>query len=157
MTDQHCTSSGRASVTSTQPDVSNVFAVVWDREAVLWHVTIDGEPIADEAGNRLGWARFNDAYDAKDAYEREARRAPQASVTAVRSVVPTVGAWVVDTRNDRVAVVTDVLLGRLYLRKLCGGVEWDAMPAHVRPATEQERLSARVAEANLRSRIGGAA
>jgi hypothetical protein len=60
-----------------------------------------------------------------------------------------------DTRTDRTAVVLDVLSGRLYLRKPGGGVEWEAMPAQVRPATEREVLSARVAEANLRSRVGG--
>ena len=70
---------------------------------------------------------------------------------------PAIGSWVVDTRMERTAVVSDVISGRLYLRRPGGGVEWDAMPAHVRPATEQEQLSARVAEANQRSRFGGVA
>ncbi|QMU80394.1 hypothetical protein GXW83_19110 [Streptacidiphilus sp. PB12-B1b] len=61
-----------------------------------------------------------------------------------------------DTRTDRVALVVDVLYGRVYLRKAGGGTEWEAMPAHLRPATAREELSARVAEINFRSRAGGA-
>ncbi|MFI6084145.1 hypothetical protein ACIBBB_24720 [Streptomyces sp. NPDC051217] len=38
------------------------------------------------------------------------------------------------------------------LRPLGGGREWDADPAHVRPPTPAELLSARVADANARSR-----
>lgn len=75
-------------------------------------------------------------------------------MAAERPGVPAVGSWVVDTRTDRIAVVLDVLFGRVYLRRAGGGVEWEAMPAHVRPATEREELSARVAEANLQSRSG---
>ncbi|MBW8735650.1 MAG: hypothetical protein JF621_00440 [Streptomyces turgidiscabies] len=40
------------------------------------------------------------------------------------------------------------------LRPVCGGTEWDAAPAHVRPATPAERLSARTARENARSRGG---
>ncbi|MFH9466237.1 hypothetical protein ACH4LT_02910 [Streptomyces clavifer] len=40
----------------------------------------------------------------------------------------------------------------LQLRPLGGGREWDANPARVRPAAPAELLSARVAEANARSR-----
>ncbi|MDB1088107.1 hypothetical protein PJ985_11075 [Streptomyces sp. ACA25] len=40
----------------------------------------------------------------------------------------------------------------LQLRPLRGGLEWDADPARVRPATTGERLSAAVAEANAASR-----
>ncbi|MEV2243202.1 hypothetical protein [Streptomyces sp. NPDC049970] len=42
----------------------------------------------------------------------------------------------------------------LQLRPLCGGREWDADPANVRPVGPAELLSARVAEANARSRTG---
>ena len=67
---------------------------------------------------------------------------------------PAVGEWVVDTRDDRTAFVKLVVDGRLYLRCPGGGIEWQAMPAHVRPATESEELSARVAERNAQSRQG---
>ena len=76
-------------------------------------------------------------------------------MTAERPSVPEIGAVIVDTRTDRTAVVTDVKAGRLYLRPPGWGEEWEAMPAHVRPATDHERLSARVAEQNLRSRMRG--
>ncbi|WSJ47848.1 hypothetical protein OG349_11035 [Streptomyces sp. NBC_01317] len=40
----------------------------------------------------------------------------------------------------------------LQLRPLGGGREWDADPTRVRPLTPTELLSARVSEANTRSR-----
>jgi hypothetical protein len=40
----------------------------------------------------------------------------------------------------------------LQLRPLGGGREWDADPAHVRPASRDELLSAQLAEVNARSR-----
>ncbi|MFJ8752762.1 hypothetical protein ACIREO_26005 [Streptomyces sp. NPDC102441] len=42
----------------------------------------------------------------------------------------------------------------LQLRPLGGGREWDADPARLRPLGPTELLSARVAEANARSRTG---
>jgi hypothetical protein len=68
-----------------------------------------------------------------------------------RPVAPAAGEWVVDTRDDRTGFVKAVVDGRLHLRSPSGGVEWQAMPAHVRPATKNESLSARVAEANAGS------
>ena len=143
---------GKEPATSIDPAQ---FAVIWDREVGRWRVTADGKPITDEAGNQRGWVRFNDAYDAKDAYERETPLKAQAPVSSAPPAAPAVGAWVVDTRTDRTALVAGVLSGRLYLRKPGGGTEWDAMPAHVRLATDHEQLSAQVAEANLRSRSRG--
>jgi hypothetical protein len=61
----------------------------------------------------------------------------------------------VDTRTERTAVVVDVCAGRLYLRSPELGEEWEAMPVHVRAATEAEQLSARVAELNHNSRARG--
>ncbi len=66
--------------------------------------------------------------------------------------VPHVGSFVVDTRTDRVARVIDVGDRRLYLRPPTGGVEWEALPQHVRATDPQEDLSARVAVENARSR-----
>ncbi|WP_239580556.1 hypothetical protein [Streptomyces sp. HB132] len=42
----------------------------------------------------------------------------------------------------------------LQLRPLGGGREWDADPSRLRPLDAAELLSARVAEANARSRKG---
>ncbi|WP_107097732.1 hypothetical protein [Streptomyces sp. WMMB 322] len=42
----------------------------------------------------------------------------------------------------------------LQLRPLSGGREWDADPNSIQPLSPAELLSARVAEANARSRTG---
>jgi len=68
---------------------------------------------------------------------------------------PAAGDWVVDTRTERSAVVVDIHAGRLYLRSPGLGEEWEALPVHVRAATEPEQLSARVAELNHNSRARG--
>lgn len=64
---------------------------------------------------------------------------------------PEIESLVVDTRSSRLAVVKDVRHHRLYLRPPGGGREWEAMPQHVRPADEQEKLRARVAAENADS------
>ncbi|MFD1828813.1 hypothetical protein ACFSJS_03915 [Streptomyces desertarenae] len=46
----------------------------------------------------------------------------------------------------------DVHPGRVWLRPLGGGREWDAEPHEVEPLTRREQLSARLAAANARSR-----
>jgi hypothetical protein len=67
---------------------------------------------------------------------------------------PGVGETVRDTGSDRVGVVMDHHGPYLQLRPLGGGCEWDAEPAHVESLSQAELLSARVAEANARSRRG---
>lgn len=131
------------------------FAVVWLREVRRWCVIADDEPLTDISGNPLNWIRFSDAYDAKQEREQAARAGASSDGSSADRRLPAVGPWIVDTRTDHVAIVAGVPLGRLYLRRPGGGVEWEAMPVQVRPATEHEQLSAKVAEANLRSRAGG--
>jgi hypothetical protein len=65
-----------------------------------------------------------------------------------------VGAAVYDNGSGRVGVVTGHEGPYLQLRPLGGGRKWDAHPTRVRPADPAELLSARVAEANARSRSG---
>ncbi|MEU6813133.1 hypothetical protein ABZ920_29960 [Streptomyces sp. NPDC046831] len=65
---------------------------------------------------------------------------------------PPPGTPVRDTARDRVGVVMGHEGPCLRLRPLSGGREWEADPAAVRPLTQAELLSARVAEANDRSR-----
>jgi hypothetical protein len=72
---------------------------------------------------------------------------PGAPATAVA-----VGAVVMDEERGRVGEVMDHQGGRLQLRPVRGGREWDAHPARVRPATTSERLSAAVAAVNAVSR-----
>lgn len=65
---------------------------------------------------------------------------------------PAVGDTVHDPARDRVGVVMGGVGPYLQLRPLGGGQEWDANPDQVRPLTPTELLSARVSEANTRSR-----
>ncbi|MTE19737.1 hypothetical protein F0L17_11495 [Streptomyces sp. TRM43335] len=69
-----------------------------------------------------------------------------------REPAPTVGAVARDLRDGRVGEVMDVLPGRIWLRPLGGGREWDAEPRQVESLTPREQLSARLAAANARSR-----
>ncbi|MFC8075321.1 hypothetical protein ACFUN8_07245 [Streptomyces sp. NPDC057307] len=72
---------------------------------------------------------------------------PPASPVGIR-----VGDTVHDPARDRVGVVMARQGPYYQLRPLGGGREWDADPARVRPLTPAELLSARVADANTRSR-----
>ncbi|MET8676834.1 hypothetical protein ABZW18_04305 [Streptomyces sp. NPDC004647] len=56
---------------------------------------------------------------------------------------------------DRVGVVMGQEGPYLQLRPLSGGREWDADPSRVQLLSPAELLSARVAEANARSRRDG--
>lgn len=65
-----------------------------------------------------------------------------------------VGTAVHDGDSGRVGLVMGHEGPCLQLRPLGGGREWDADPARLRPLDAAELLSARVAEANARSRTG---
>ncbi|MGY1500722.1 hypothetical protein ACW4TU_29785 [Streptomyces sp. QTS52] len=68
-------------------------------------------------------------------------------------LVPAPGTLVVDLRGEaRVGEFRGTAGPYWSLRPVCGGTEWDADPEHVRPATPAERLSARTARENARSR-----
>ncbi|TKA10807.1 hypothetical protein FCI23_14345 [Actinacidiphila oryziradicis] len=64
--------------------------------------------------------------------------------------VPVVGTLAVDTEQNRVGKVTALDGETVTLKPPAGGEEWEALC--VRPADESERLHARVAESNARSR-----
>lgn len=67
--------------------------------------------------------------------------------------LPSAGALVVDSsRNDRVGEFRGVSGPYWSLRPVGGGPEWEAVPECVRPATRDERLVARTAYENARSR-----
>jgi hypothetical protein len=72
----------------------------------------------------------------------------------VTDCAPAVGDTVRDTLRDRVGVVMAHQSPYVQLRPLGGGREWDADPAHVRPLSAAELLSARLADVNTRSRTG---
>lgn len=128
--------------------------VHWDRSAERWRVTVGEEPIVGDDGQPLGWDCFNDAFDVMVTMQRAASGVQPAAVvlTPEQPPVSEIGTWVVDTRTGHTAMVTDVRQGRLYLRPPGWGTEWEAMPVHVRPATEREAMSARLSELNQRSR-----
>lgn len=68
---------------------------------------------------------------------------------------PAVGTPVRDTVRDLIGVVMDREGPYLQLRPLGGGREWDADPSRIQLLTQTEVLSARVAQANARSRQEG--
>ncbi|MEV4439698.1 hypothetical protein AB0K09_11870 [Streptomyces sp. NPDC049577] len=57
----------------------------------------------------------------------------------------------VDVRRDRVGEVMSTADGRLWLRAPVGGREWEALPCDVQPATANDQLRVKVADANHRS------
>jgi len=67
---------------------------------------------------------------------------------------PAIGETVRDTGSDRIGIVMDHQGTYVQLRPLGGGREWDADPAHVKPISQSELLSARLAEVNARSKKG---
>lgn len=69
-------------------------------------------------------------------------------------MTPEPGTVVVDEQQGRIGEVMDAVGRYLQLRPLGGGLEWDADPEHVRPATPDERLRAAVSAVNARSRRG---
>lgn len=68
--------------------------------------------------------------------------------------IPAEGQTVKDKATGRVGRVMGHVGGRVQLRPLNGGKEWDAMPANLSPAMQSDALSGRVAEENTRSRQG---
>ncbi|MEV7342911.1 hypothetical protein [Streptomyces sp. NPDC093544] len=65
---------------------------------------------------------------------------------------PEVGDLAYDEAGRRVGVMMGQVGGRVQLRPVGGGLEWDCLPDRVRRVTAAERLSASVAHANSRSR-----
>lgn len=64
-----------------------------------------------------------------------------------------IGALVVDTETDKLGRIRGHVGPCVQLRAPGGGREWDADPAHLRPANEAERLRARVAERPVVTRV----
>ncbi|MGW2838019.1 hypothetical protein ACWCWD_09505 [Streptomyces sp. NPDC001493] len=75
------------------------------------------------------------------------------SPNAVGPPPPVLGAVMVDTsRQDRVGEFRGRSGPYWAIRPLAGGLEWEAAPECVRPATPIERLRAENARCNARSR-----
>ncbi|WP_267245102.1 hypothetical protein [Streptomyces sp. PR69] len=66
--------------------------------------------------------------------------------------MPSEGAYVVDVRTGTVGRYVGQAGQALRLRPVGGGREWVCTPEKVRPATAAERISAKTAYENARSR-----
>lgn len=67
---------------------------------------------------------------------------------------PGIGELAKDSARDRIGVVMGEVGGRVQIRPINGGAEWDAMPDNVVTPTAREELSARLAIKNSNSRDG---
>lgn len=65
---------------------------------------------------------------------------------------PTVGDTVEDTSTGKFGKVMGHDGPYVQLRPIGGGLEWDAKPGDVQPATDAQALSSAIAAANARSR-----
>jgi hypothetical protein len=66
---------------------------------------------------------------------------------------PDIGELAKDSASGRIGVVMGEIGGRVQLRPVRGGREWDAMPGNVVTLSAREELSARLAVRNGNSRV----
>ncbi|MFD8766461.1 hypothetical protein ACFV03_47340 [Streptomyces mirabilis] len=67
---------------------------------------------------------------------------------------PGIGELAKDSVRVRIGVVMGEIGGRVQIRPIRGGKEWDAMPDNVVALSAREELSARLAVKNGNSRVG---
>ncbi|GGQ28068.1 hypothetical protein GCM10010279_40220 [Streptomyces mutabilis] len=67
---------------------------------------------------------------------------------------PAIGDLARDNARRRIGVVMDQIGGRVQMRPVRGGAEWDAMPDQVVALSAREELSVRLAVRNGNSRVG---
>ncbi|WP_416978014.1 hypothetical protein [Streptomyces sp. T028] len=67
---------------------------------------------------------------------------------------PGIGELARDRASGRIGVVMGEIGGRVQIRPVRGGREWDAMPCNVVALSAREELSARLAMKNGNSRAG---
>ncbi|MFD3838444.1 hypothetical protein ACFWWC_19630 [Streptomyces sp. NPDC058642] len=67
---------------------------------------------------------------------------------------PGIGELAKDSARDRIGIVMGEAGGRVQIRPISGGTEWDAMPDNVVAPSAREELSARLAMKNGDSRDG---
>jgi hypothetical protein len=67
---------------------------------------------------------------------------------------PGVGELAKDSARGRIGVVMGEIGGRVQIRPIRGGREWDAMPDNVVALSAREELRARLAVKNGNSRVG---
>ncbi len=76
------------------------------------------------------------------------------SMASNQQTGPGIGELAKDTTRGRIGVVMGEVGGRVQIRPINGGKEWDAMPDDVVPTSTREELSARLAIRNGNSRAG---
>ena len=64
------------------------------------------------------------------------------SMASNQQTRPGIGELAKDTVRDRIGVVMGAVGGRVQIRPIGGGTEWDALPADVVAPTAREQLSA---------------
>lgn len=67
---------------------------------------------------------------------------------------PRIGELAKDSASGRIGVVMGQIGGRVQMRPIRGGREWDAMPGGVAALSAREELSVRLAAKNGNSRVG---
>ena len=67
---------------------------------------------------------------------------------------PGIGELAKDTGTGRTGIVMGEIGGRVQMRPVSGGIEWDAMPDKVVALGAREELSARLSVRNGNSRVG---
>lgn len=80
-------------------------------------------------------------------------RTAERLASVLRGERPAVGTHVADQRDGRLGEVMGHLGGRVQLRPLGGGREWDCPPDSVEPAPPEEVLRARVRKVNQEGRL----
>ncbi|MGW0708100.1 hypothetical protein ACWD4G_19460 [Streptomyces sp. NPDC002643] len=76
------------------------------------------------------------------------------SMASNQQTRPDIGELAKDTATNRIGVVMGEVGGRVRIRPIGGGAEWDAIPDDVKPPSAREELSARLAIKNGNSRDG---
>ncbi|MGW1609235.1 hypothetical protein ACWCQZ_07475 [Streptomyces sp. NPDC002285] len=70
------------------------------------------------------------------------------------STRPGIGELAKDSARARTGIVMGEVGGRVQIRPIGGGKEWEALPHNVKPPSAREELSARLAIKNGNSRDG---
>ncbi|MFG2936580.1 hypothetical protein [Streptomyces sp. NPDC048282] len=76
------------------------------------------------------------------------------SMASNQQTRPGIGELAKDSARDRIGVVMGAVGGRVQIRPIGGGTEWDAIPDNVVPPSPREELSARLSIKNRNSRGG---
>ena len=80
-------------------------------------------------------------------------RTAERLASVLRGERPAIGMHVLDVRNGRLGEVMGHVGGKVQLRPVAGGREWDCPPESTGPAPQEEVLRARVRRANKEGRL----